>query len=116
MAREIRRGRPAPWQANPLMSAWPGISHVCSSGRFRAGRLLFVINDLDFLISHRLPVMLAAVEAGYEVHIAAPMDIASERELAGSGFHLHRLGTHRHKTNPVAELRSFWEIYALSAG
>ena len=80
------------------------------SGSVR-GCLLYVINDLAFLISHRLPVTLAAVEAGYEVHIAAPMDIASERELAGSGVHLHRLGMHRHKTNPVAELRSFWEIY-----
>jgi len=75
------------------------------------GRLLFVINDLAFLVSHRLPVTLAAVEAGYEVHIATPEDIVSERELAGSGFHFHRLGMHRHKTNPVAELRSFWELY-----
>ena len=41
------------------------------------GRLLFVINDLGFLISHRLPVAQAALEAGYEVHIAAPMGIAS---------------------------------------
>ena len=70
-----------------------------------------MVNDLAFLLSHRLAVALAAVEAGYEVHIAAPEDIASERELAGSGFHLHRLGLHRHKTNPVAEVRSFWEIY-----
>jgi glycosyltransferase involved in cell wall biosynthesis len=80
------------------------------SGSVR-GRLLFVINDLAFLVSHRLAVALAAVDAGYEVHIAAPEDIASERELAGAGFHLHRLTMHRHKTNPVAELRSFWEIY-----
>jgi glycosyltransferase involved in cell wall biosynthesis len=75
------------------------------------GRLLYVINDLAFLVSHRLSVTLAAVEAGYEVHIAAPGDIASERELAGSGVHIHRLGMHRHKTNPVAELRSLWELY-----
>jgi glycosyltransferase involved in cell wall biosynthesis len=75
------------------------------------GRLLFVINDLAFLVSHRLPVTLAAVEAGYEVHIAAPMDIASERKLAGSGVRLHRLSMHRYAINPVTELRSFWEIY-----
>ena len=74
------------------------------------GRLLFVINDLAFLVSHRLAVTQAASEAGYEVHIAAPGDVASERELAGSLFHLHRLTMHRHNTNPVAEFRSFWEI------
>jgi len=77
------------------------------------GRLLFVINDLAFLVSHRLAVAKAAAEAGYEVHIAAPEDTASERELAGSGLHLHRLGLHRHRTNPVAELRGFWEIYRM---
>ena len=83
---------------------------VAVSGSAR-GRLLFVVNDLAFLLSHRLAVARAAVDAGYEVHIAAPEDIASERELAGSGFQLHRLGLHRHRTNPVAEARSFWEIY-----
>jgi len=88
------------------------MNDVAMSGSVR-GRLLFVINDLAFLVSHRLPVTQAASEAGYEVHIAAPEDIASERELAGSGFHLHRLGMHRHNTNLVAELRSVWEIYRI---
>ncbi|HUS54352.1 MAG TPA: glycosyltransferase family 4 protein [Thermohalobaculum sp.] len=75
------------------------------------GRLLFVINDLAFLISHRLPVAQAALEAGYEVHIAAPKDSSSEMRLAGQGFHLHRLSMHRHKVNPFSELRSIWQIF-----
>jgi glycosyltransferase involved in cell wall biosynthesis len=70
-----------------------------------------VINDLAFLISHRLAVAQAAREAGYEVHIAAPRDLASEQMLAGSGFHLHPLGMHRHNINPFSELRSLWQIY-----
>jgi len=56
-------------------------------------------------------VAQAARDAGYEVHIAAPKDIASEQILAGSGFHLHRLNMHRHRVNPVSEVRSFQEIY-----
>jgi glycosyltransferase involved in cell wall biosynthesis len=75
------------------------------------GRLLLVINDLAFLISHRLPIAQAALDAGYDVHIAAPEDFASEQKLAGSGFHLHPLGMHRHNINPFSELRSFWQIY-----
>ena len=75
------------------------------------GRLLFIVNDLAFLISHRLAVAQAALEAGYEVHIAAPKDIASEQQLAGSGFHLHQFSMHRHRINPFSEFRSFQEIY-----
>ena len=77
------------------------------------GRLLFVVNDLAFLISHRLPVAQAALDAGYDVHIAAPEDLVSERKLAGAGFHLHRLGMHRHNINPFRELHSFWQIYRI---
>jgi glycosyltransferase involved in cell wall biosynthesis len=84
---------------------------VAASGGPGRGRLLFVINDLAFLISHRLQVAQAARDAGYEVHIAAPKDIASEQQLAGSGFHLHRFDMHRHRINPVSEFRSFREIY-----
>jgi glycosyltransferase involved in cell wall biosynthesis len=75
------------------------------------GRLLFVINDLAFLVSHRLPVARAALEAGYEVHIAAPEDLAYERSLARAGFHLHRSRMHRHRVNPLSEARNVWEIY-----
>jgi glycosyltransferase involved in cell wall biosynthesis len=86
-------------------------AEVAAPGGSPPGRLLFVINDLAFLVSHRLAVAQAALDAGYEVHIAAPGDTASEQRLAGSGFHLHRLAMHRHKINPVSELRSLWEIY-----
>ena len=77
------------------------------------GRLLFVVNDLAFLISHRLAVAQAALDAGYEVHIAAPAGIAPGPDLARSGFHLHHFHMHRHNTNPLSELRSFWKIYRI---
>lgn len=76
-------------------------------------RLLFVINDLAFLISHRLAVAQAALDAGYDVHFAAPKDLASEQKLAGSGFQLHRLDLRRYNINPFGELRSCWQIYRL---
>src|SRR5690606_824116 len=35
-------------------------------------RLLYVVNNADFFVSHRLPLGLAALAAGYEVHVACP--------------------------------------------
>ena len=35
-----------------------------------ASRLLIVVNDAAFFLSHRLPIADAARKAGYEVHIA----------------------------------------------
>ncbi len=37
-------------------------------------RLLLVLNDAPFFITHRLPIALAARDAGYEVHVAVPHD------------------------------------------
>ena len=34
--------------------------------------ILFVVNDAPFFLSHRLPLALAARDAGYEVHVATP--------------------------------------------
>lgn len=76
-------------------------------------RLLFVINDLAFLISHRLPVAQAALDAGFDVHVAAPKDLVSERKIADCGIHLHRLSMRRHTVSPISELRNIWQIYRI---
>jgi len=34
-------------------------------------KLVIVVNELRFFLSHRLPIALAAKDAGYEVHIAS---------------------------------------------
>ena len=94
-----------------MTNSMPGQDTVISSSPPQ--RLLFVVNDLAFLISHRLPVAQAALGAGYEVHIAAPKNSGSERKLAGSGFHLHQLSMDRHSINPFSELRSLWHIYRI---
>jgi glycosyltransferase involved in cell wall biosynthesis len=102
-----------------LRGSWSGIATISAPREDIAStgsapkRLLFMINDLAFMISHRLPVAQAALDAGYDVHIAAPKDRVSERRLAGSGFHLHRLGMQRHNINPFQELRSCWQIYRI---
>lgn len=39
-----------------------------------APRLLFLMNEALFFTTHRMPVALAARDAGFEVHVAAPFE------------------------------------------
>lgn len=48
----------------------------------RRTKLLFVVNDARFFISHRLQLALAAREAGYQVAIACPDHPSTERFAA----------------------------------
>lgn len=77
------------------------------------GRLLFVVNDLRFFLSHRLPVADAADGEGWEVHVAAPPAGDVEARLKGRGVALHRLRLDRHGTNPLAEAASLIALHRL---
>lgn len=75
-------------------------------------RLLIVVNIPEFLLSHRLSVAVAALNAGYEVHVAtAPGYAVTEIEAAGLAHHplsLSRSGVH-----PIREMRAFVELFCL---
>jgi len=68
-------------------------------------RLLFVINHAGFFISHRLPLALAARDAGYDVHVATPRS-KHVPQLQATGIHWHELALSRSGVNPLAEWRS----------
>ena len=77
-------------------------------------RLLFVVNIPRFFVSHRLPMALAAREAGYEVHIAtADVDEANLRVIVDHGFPLHRIPLEQHGTRPLKELRTLVALIRL---
>jgi glycosyltransferase involved in cell wall biosynthesis len=75
-------------------------------------RLLFVVNDAGFFLSHRLPVAIAAREAGWEVHVAAPADAAAGRIVA-AGFTHHAIPLTRSGMHPYRELRLLVSIARL---
>ncbi|MDZ7736196.1 MAG: glycosyltransferase [Gammaproteobacteria bacterium] len=53
-------------------------------------RLLFVVNDPVFFISHRPPIALAARDAGYDVHVACtPGSAVADIERQGLQYHIH---------------------------
>lgn len=76
-------------------------------------RLLFLVNNPAFFLSHRLPVALAAKKAGYEVHVAT-MDGPSVPVIREHGFIHHAVPMSRSGRNPLEELRSltaFWRLF-----
>ena len=77
-----------------------------------APRLLFFITNPAFLVSHRLPVALAARDAGYEVHVAS-MGGPAVAQLESLGFTHHVLPLSRTSMRPWTEARSLWAIWRL---
>lgn len=80
--------------------------------RHLRGRLLFLVNDAGFFLSHRLPLALAARAAGMDVHIATPADAASAR-ISAHGFSFHPVAMSRAGMNPLREARTFGAIVRL---
>ncbi|MBX2835142.1 MAG: glycosyltransferase family 4 protein [Micavibrio sp.] len=54
------------------------------------GKILYVINHIDWFWSHRLPLAKGAHEAGWEVHVAVT-GAQTDKDLASQNFHGHEL-------------------------
>ena len=67
------------------------------------GRLLFVVNEVGFFLSHRLQLACAARNAGYEVHVAAP-DATGTELVRANKFCFHAIPINRKGINPVLEI------------
>ncbi|MGB3426482.1 MAG: glycosyltransferase family 4 protein [Castellaniella sp.] len=74
--------------------------------------MLFFITNPAFLVSHRLPVALAARDAGYEVHVAS-MGGPAVAQLEALGLTHHVLPLSRTSMRPWTEARSLWAIWRL---
>lgn len=75
----------------------------------RARRLLMVVNNPAFFLSHRLPVALGAQAAGDDVHIAT-MDGPAVARIRAHGLACHCLPLTRSGRNPLREL---WALFSL---
>lgn len=77
-------------------------------------RLLLVVNEIPFLVSHRLPIALAALHAGYEVHVAVPRASGDAAALEALGLRVHDIPLDRRGMNPAAEVRLLARLVALA--
>jgi glycosyltransferase involved in cell wall biosynthesis len=83
------------------------------TGRRRtARRLLFVVNQLDFFLSHRLALAEGASKAGFEVHVASTAGPGVKR-IEALGFNHHALPFTRSGKNPFTELKSLFSLWCL---
>jgi glycosyltransferase involved in cell wall biosynthesis len=77
-----------------------------------AKRLLMVVNALSFLVSHRLPIAIAARNAGYDVHVAGA-DSGEFEQIQSHGVTAHRIALSRSSLSPLEELQSLNRLHSL---
>jgi glycosyltransferase involved in cell wall biosynthesis len=75
-------------------------------------RLLFIVNDLSFFFSHRLPIALEAAKQHFEVHIATPPSSISFNAY-NEQLIFHTIHLYRKDKNPIKEIKSLISIYRL---
>ncbi|MFH5834132.1 glycosyltransferase family 4 protein [Halalkalibaculum sp. DA384] len=76
-------------------------------------KLLFVVNDYSFFVTHRLPIANTCIDRGWDVHVATPqMDEAAE-QARREGLTWHGLAMDPGSLNPVTDLRSVWDLARL---
>lgn len=76
-------------------------------------RLLFVVNQLRFFVSHRLPIALGAKQAGYEVHVAYGEEGDADALAALAGIPTHRVPMVRGGTDPADDIRTVVALWRL---
>ena len=66
-------------------------------------RLLFVVTEDWFFLSHRLPMARAARDAGFEIHVATNVADGAEA-IQREGFGLHPINFARGRLAPLETL------------
>lgn len=74
-------------------------------------KIVFIVNNPVYFISHRLPIGLALLSQGYEVHVIAPGECPAE--LSEAGFQYHSVEMSRKGMNPFAELSTIFALRRL---
>ena len=77
-----------------------------------ARRLLFVVNNPAFFMSHRVPLALAAQRAGYDVHVAT-MDGPAVADIQALGMTHHAIPMTRSGKHPLQELGTLMALLRL---
>lgn len=93
---------------NPALACKiPRRGAVCS-----VRRLLFVVNDAGFFLSHRLCIARAARQEGFEVHVAVPQ-ATDQKRISMEGFLVHSIPLARRSLNPLRDLKTCISLFRL---
>ena len=72
-------------------------------------KLLFVVNTDSFFMSHRWSIARAALQQGFEVHVAAGL-MNDKDKMQALGLTVHPLSMSRHSTNVFSNGSIFFQI------
>lgn len=75
-------------------------------------RLIYLVTEDWYFISHRLPMAQAAQRAGYEVHVATRVK-RHGADIEAYGFKLHKIGWRRGSLDLFSFARSLFQIRSL---
>lgn len=75
--------------------------------------ILFVVNQGAFFISHRLPIAVAALKHGYDVHVAMPITEPEASTVAATGASVHHVPLDRSSLRGATELRTIRALILL---
>jgi mannose/cellobiose epimerase-like protein (N-acyl-D-glucosamine 2-epimerase family) len=98
-----------------LSAAFPEIAcaETTASQRARSGRrIIYLVTEDWYFISHRLPMARAARNAGFEVHVATRVD-RHAAAIEAEGFHLHPISWRRGSLDPRDLVRVVREVRKL---
>jgi len=99
--------------AAQLEARWPPPARASLlPGSIQKPRLIYLVTEDWYFISHRLPMARAARDAGFEVHVAARVDRHGEA-IAAEGFHLHPISWRRGSLDPRDLVRVVREVRKL---
>ncbi|VFR20701.1 Lipid carrier : UDP-N-acetylgalactosaminyltransferase / Alpha-1,3-N-acetylgalactosamine transferase PglA; Putative glycosyltransferase [plant metagenome] len=114
---EACRNRVASQYGLPMMlrayeRTWASLAPAEARKAERGRKLMFIVNNPAFFLSHRLPLALAAQADGFDVHVAT-MDGDTVPIIRGHGMMHHVIPMSRSGRNPVRELGTVWALYRL---
>ena len=75
-------------------------------------KLLFVVNVPWFFLSHRLPIALAAIASGYDVHIATSNG-PEIKKIQEQGITVHEVPFTRSSSMPLTELKTLLCLFKI---
>lgn len=77
--------------------------------------ILFIVNDISFFVSHRMPLAQEMKKLGVDVHIASPdsdkLDDLKRNQLQGINHHVISLS--RGASNPFTEMKTIVSLFFL---
>jgi len=77
-----------------------------------AARILYVVTEDWYFLSHRLPMARAARDAGYDIHVATRLN-SGKRAIEAEGFTPHALSWRRGSLSPSHSLAGVLELREL---